>query len=180
MHDPFALDSVSSCSNSDDGTKFRPGSSSREGSISCKSMLNDIGDASKYTKRMSKKSDGIDIQVLIYGKKNKRRKKVSHISSVPKFRSMGSLHGRTGKENSQSVWQKVQKNGTNDSIDELRKATLFSQFDVTPEEPSLLERTCNAVEEKRQSKYKVSRKLKSKSGTALKQESNFVIGKESD
>ncbi|KAL5545317.1 hypothetical protein UlMin_009101 [Ulmus minor] len=181
MHDPFVLDSVSSCSNSDDGTKFRPGSSSREGSVSCKSMLNDIGDASNHTKRMSKKSDGTDRQVLISGKKNKRRKKVSQISSVPKFRSMGSLHGRTGKENIQSVWQKVQKNGTNDSIDELRKATLFSQFDVTPEEPSLLERTCNSVEEKRQSKYsKVSRKLKSKGGAALKQESNFAIGKGSD
>ena len=83
--------------------KFFPGSSSKEGSVSCKSMLNDIGDASNHTKRMSKKNNDIDRQVLISGKKNKRRKKVSQISSIPKFRSMGSLHGHTGKENSQSI-----------------------------------------------------------------------------
>ena len=118
--------------------KFFPGSSSKEGFVSCKSMLNDIGDSSNHTNRMSKKNNGIDRQVLISGKKNKRRKKVSHVLSFPKFRSMESLHDPTGKENNQSVWQKVQKDGTNDSIDELRKAIFFSQFDVTLEVPSLL------------------------------------------
>ena len=83
--------------------KFCPGSSSKEGSVSYKSMLNDIGDASNHTKRMSKKNNSIDRQVLIYGKKNKRRNFFSHISSIPKFRSLESLHGPTGKENSQSV-----------------------------------------------------------------------------
>ena len=73
----------------------------------------------------------------------REEKKVSQISSIPKFRSMESLHGPTGKENSQSVQLKVQKDGTNDSIDELRKATFFSQFDVTLEEPSLLQ--CHEV-----------------------------------
>ena len=177
--DSFLLNPVSTCSNSD-GTKFCHGqkqskkeicrtglsesqaSDFQKGSSSHKSLLNDVIDASNHP---SQGRNDSQVHVPITGKRNKKNKKVARFS---KFGSAGNLHGSTGKENSRTVWQKVQRNGTRDSIDDLKKVPVVAHFGSTLEEASLLKKNCNAVEDKKQLLY--ARSWKSRSGAGLKQE----------
>jgi hypothetical protein len=201
-HDSLMLDSVSIASNTDDGihashdvqqsekdscrihTSQPPGFNSSKGYLSRLSSLNGVVDTYDPIERKkcgSQDSSCSDIQVVVPGKRGKQNKTVSRSSSVYRFGSVGRFHDRTGKENSHSVWQKVQKNDANGCIGELKKASpICSQFDVTLKEAPLLKRTCNVEggllsksEDKKHLKDKASRKLKRKNSPALKQEYGY-------
>ncbi|XP_062112785.1 uncharacterized protein LOC133823944 isoform X2 [Humulus lupulus] len=190
----FLLDPTSTCSNSDDGTKLYHGTKHSEKErcrtdlsespasdfgkeySSCSSLLNNILDSSDHTNKTkithgSGGRNGSQVHVVIPGKKTKQNKSVARMSSVSKCRVPGNLHGHTGKENSHSVWQKVQRNGTCDSVDDLKKLPVLSQFDNTLDEVSLCKKNCDSVVDEKQ--FKDTRSWKSKSAAGFKHESRF-------
>ncbi|KAF3438404.1 hypothetical protein FNV43_RR21166 [Rhamnella rubrinervis] len=191
-HDSCALETISSGSYSENVTDFGHDSTqsekenctndglepqcpnAREAYFSSQSLLNDA-DALAQTERMSHVNQGCsinDMQVVIPAKRNKQTKTVPRISGVSRAASVGNFHGRSGKENNHSVWQKVQRSNANDNIGEPKKFPVPCQSDITAKEAPDLKRTCNAVEHKRQSKDKHSQKVKRKNGPASKEEYN--------
>uniref|UniRef100_A0A5B7AHA2 Uncharacterized protein n=1 Tax=Davidia involucrata TaxID=16924 RepID=A0A5B7AHA2_DAVIN len=124
---------------------------------------------------------GSDIHLAVPAKRGKKIQRVPRNSSVYRLSSVGNLYGHSGKENNHSVWQKVLRNDADDSNYELEKASsVCSQFDIGLEETPSLKKNCNIVEsnilsnyeDKRQSKLKVSRKLKWKTSPGSKQDYN--------
>ncbi|PON53629.1 hypothetical protein TorRG33x02_305010 [Trema orientale] len=67
--------------------------------------------------------------------------------------------------------QKVQRNCTRGRFDDLKKVPVFSQFDGTLEEASLLKKNCTGIENEKQ--LKDTRSWKSRSSAGLKQECKF-------
>lgn len=179
MHDSFWLEMISIGSNDDDITNFGLDSKQSENE-SCRTNHSEpecynVSDTIDQTERVIPGSQGCsinDMHLVIPGKTIKQNKTVPRISNVSKVVSVGNCHGRSGKENNHSVWQKVQKGDANDNTGELKKVPVSSQSDIIAKEALELKRTCNAVEDKKQLKDKVSQKFKRKSGLASKQEYN--------
>ncbi|KAH1207159.1 hypothetical protein GmHk_16G047404 [Glycine max] len=104
-------------------------------------------------------------------KRVKQKRTMSKSSDLNKFGGAGILHGRKGKENSHSVWQKVQKNSSDDGSGDLKKVnTTSSQFASTLEKDPSVIKECNSVsvngvsktEDKKHLKNKIGRKSKAK------------------
>lgn len=201
MHDSV-LDSVSVGSNSDDrihtghdvqqtekesfgiSLSEPPGFSSSEGYFSHGSSLNCAVDTNDHPERKkcgSQVGSCSDMQVVLPGKRGKQNKTSPRSSSVHRFGSVRYLHGRPGKENNHSIWQKVQRNEASGCNGEMKKVSaVCSQFDVTLKEAPLLKKICNVnvnlsskSEDKKHLKDKVSRKLKRKGIPATKQDSGY-------
>ena len=112
-------------------------------------------------------------------KRVQQKRTMSKSSSSTKFAGVGVPHGRLGKENSHSVWQKVRKNSLSEcASDDLKKVnTASSQFiSATENDPSAI-KNCNSVsgpEDKKQIKNKAGRKSKGKVDSVSKKgQSNY-------
>uniref|UniRef100_A0A803QJJ9 Uncharacterized protein n=1 Tax=Cannabis sativa TaxID=3483 RepID=A0A803QJJ9_CANSA len=189
--DSLLMDPASTSSNSDDGMKLyhgqkqpekehcrtnfseSPASDFQKEYSSCRNLLKNILDSSNHTNKSqtthgSQDRNGSQVHVVIPGKKKKQNKSAPRISSVSKFGVAGKLRGgRTGKENSHSVWQKVQRNGNGDSVDDLKKLPVFSQYDGTLE-ASLCKKNCDSPEDNKQ--LKDTRSWRSKTSAGLNHE----------
>ncbi|XP_050917452.1 uncharacterized protein LOC127132538 isoform X1 [Lathyrus oleraceus] len=111
---------------------------------------------------------------IVNDKRVQHKRTMSKSSSFNKFAGIGGLNGRTGKENSHSVWQKVQKNSSSEcggGGGDLKKvSTPSSQFISTTEKDTSAIKNCNSVganvvsggEVKKQAKNKGGRKSKGK------------------
>ncbi|KAL5815970.1 hypothetical protein ACOSQ3_024348 [Xanthoceras sorbifolium] len=201
MYDSQALDSVSVGSNSDISTSTScdaepcdkasnkvelseaPGFSSRKGQFSPPNPYTgdvDFCDYAEGSRHGNQGFNSIGVQMVAPGKRGKQAKMVPRGSSAYRHGTAGNLHGRTGKENNHSVWQRVQKKDVGQSNSELKKASsVFSQPHVTLTEASFLRKKSNGAEANMLSKAegnnkrlkdKVSRKSKRK--TSPKKECN--------
>nr|KYP71418.1 hypothetical protein KK1_010677 [Cajanus cajan] len=110
-------------------------------------------------------------------KRVKQKRTMSKSSSLNKFGGIGVLHGRKGKENSHSVWQKVQKNSSDECSGDLKKVnTTLSQIDSTVEKDPSVIKDCSSVgvngvsktEDKKHLKNKIGRKSKGKMDSVSK------------
>ena len=100
-------------------------------------------------------------------KRVQSKRTMSKSSSLNKFAGVGVLHGRQGKENNHSVWQKVRKNSSSEcGGGDLKKVnTASSEFASTAEKNLPVIKNCNSVsgpEDKKQIKNKVGQKSKVK------------------
>lgn len=193
MHELAVVDSIMIGSNSDDKTTFvrdskeyrkknyrfylsEVSSSSRNEYLPYhQNLLNDVEDKFDQTEGKSSGDQccsGSGFQVILPGKKSKENKTVSRVSSASRY-GVGNLHGRTAKENNHSVWKKVQKNNTHACNSELKKNGVRMQLDATFNDAPFLIQPNKALEDKRQAKDKVSRKLKRKGVRASKPEYNL-------
>ncbi|CAL0322315.1 unnamed protein product [Lupinus luteus] len=110
----------------------------------------------------------------------KQKRAVSKSSSFSKFGGVGISHGQAGKENSHSVWQKVQKNNSVECGDsDLKKVnTTLSQFGSSVRrDPSVIRKSGPAsenflskMEDKKQFKNKVGQKSNGKMDPVSKKE----------
>lgn len=202
IHDSLVLDSVSVGSNSDynihavhdvqlsENESFGisvsepPGFNSSKECLSHQSSLNCAVDTKDHTVRKkcgSQVGSCSDMQVVLPGKRGKQNKTTPTSSSVHRFGSVRYMHGRTGKENNHSIWQKVQRNEASGCNGEMKKVSpVCSQFDVTLKEAPLLKGISNddvtllsKSVDKKHLKGKVSRKLKRKSIPATKQDYGY-------
>ncbi|KAI4347368.1 hypothetical protein L6164_008184 [Bauhinia variegata] len=112
-------------------------------------------------------------------KKVKQKRKAQQNSGVNKFGGVGNFHGRTGKENSHSVWQKVQKNDHDECNGDMKKVnSTFSQSDAAMKRAPPIDKSCNFTganilsksEEKKHLKNNVGRKSKGKKDQASQKE----------
>ncbi|XP_057514397.1 uncharacterized protein LOC130796123 isoform X2 [Actinidia eriantha] len=119
-------------------------------------------------------------------RRGKQIRRMSRNSSVSRLSTVGKFSGRSGKENSHSIWQKVQKNDGDECSSELRKVNLAnSQSGAWLKEVPLLKKKCNVAqssvlsscEDKNQAKPKASRKLKRKTSPGSKQDLNSYSSK---
>ncbi|KAJ7975371.1 Serine-rich adhesin for platelets like [Quillaja saponaria] len=180
MQDSLVLDSVSVGSNSDDNTNAGEDVKQSE-KISCgiglsENLLNGVSnakhtDGTKHGAHSSRSSN----------KRGKQNKVAPRNASVNRSAVVGNSHGRTGKENNHSVWQKVKRNEFDECGAELKKvSSTFSQIDATSKMAPSLKRNCNFVdvnilsrtEDKKHLKSKVGRKMKRRASTGPKQEYN--------
>ncbi|XP_058779403.1 uncharacterized protein LOC131653313 isoform X2 [Vicia villosa] len=106
---------------------------------------------------------------VVNDKRVQHKRTMSKSSSFNKF--TGIQNGRTGKENSHSVWQKVQKNSSSECGGDLKKiSTPSSQFISTTDKDTSAIKNSNSVvanvvsggEVKKQAKSKAGRKSKGK------------------
>uniref|UniRef100_A0A5B7AHP7 Uncharacterized protein n=1 Tax=Davidia involucrata TaxID=16924 RepID=A0A5B7AHP7_DAVIN len=197
-NDSLVLDSVSVGSNSDEDINVKisnkesgeinpsepPGYVASKGCFSCGNMLNGVADLYCHVEGTNYSRQGVtsgDIHLVEPAKRGKQINRVARNSSVYRLSSIGNLHGRSGKENNHSVWQKVQRNDSDECNYELKKGnSVCSLFDIGLKEAPLLKKNCNVVEsnilsndgDKSRSKLKVSRKLKRKTSPGSKQEYN--------
>ncbi|CAJ1952305.1 unnamed protein product [Sphenostylis stenocarpa] len=104
-------------------------------------------------------------------KRVKQKRAMSNSAALNKFGAVGILHGRKGKENSHSVWQKVQKNSSDECGSDLKKVnTTLSQLASTVEKDPSIIKECNSVgvngvtktEDKKHMKNKMGKKSKGK------------------
>ncbi|KAK7270703.1 hypothetical protein RJT34_26060 [Clitoria ternatea] len=179
IQDSLVLDSISVGSKSDDSTNVgdigkqsndascRITSDSGDGNVLDQNLMNGVHNNSEHTEEI--RNDGQNC--ISKDKRVKQKRTMSKSSSFSKSGGVGILHGRTGKENSHSVWQKVQKNSSDECGSDLKKVnTVTSQFaSAVEKDPSVNENSdsvsVNAVsktEDKKHSKNKVGRKTKDK------------------
>ncbi|KAK3225775.1 hypothetical protein Dsin_005637 [Dipteronia sinensis] len=161
-----------------------PGFSSRKGQFSPPNPYSGDVDFCDYTEGSGHGNQGFDsteVQVVAPGKRGKQAKMVPRGSSAYRHGTAGNLHGRTGKENNHSVWQRVQKKDVDQSNSELKKESpVVSQPHVTLKEASLHRRNPNIAEvnmlskaeDNERLKNKVSRKSKGKTSPGSKKEYN--------
>lgn len=202
MHDSLVLNSVSVGSSSGDNVhaihdvqqseneRFGisvsepPGFNSSKECLSHQSSLNCSVNTKDHTERKkcsSQVGSCSDMQVVLPGKRGTQNKATPTSSSVHRFGSVRYMHGRTGKENNHSIWQKVQRNEASGCNGEMKKVSpVCSQFDVTLKEASLLKGISNddvtllsKSVDKKHLKGKVSRKLKRKGIPATKQDYGY-------
>ncbi|KAK2655552.1 hypothetical protein Ddye_008604 [Dipteronia dyeriana] len=159
-----------------------PGFSSRKGKFSPPNPYCGDVDFCDYTEGSGHGNQGFnstEIQVVAPGKMVKQAKMVPRGSSAYRHGTAGYLHERTGKENSHSVWQRVQKKDVGLSNSELKKESpVVSQPHVNLKEASLHRRNPNIaevnmlskVEDNERLKNKVSRKSKRKTSPGSKKE----------
>ncbi|XP_016203981.1 uncharacterized protein LOC107644607 isoform X1 [Arachis ipaensis] len=104
-------------------------------------------------------------------KRAKQKRTVSKSSSFNKFGNVGVSHGRPGKENSHSIWQKVQKKGSEECSGDSKKVnTTLSQSDSTvKKDPPIVQKPSSSsvnvtlkTDDKNPVKNKVDRKTKVK------------------
>ncbi|CAK7338678.1 unnamed protein product [Dovyalis caffra] len=198
----LVMDVVSIGSNSDDGTNDShhvkpfneasssgsiseaPGFNSREGSLAHKNSLNGIVDTYHHTEGSKHGGQNFSIsdgQFLMSGSKGKQIKALPRSDSAHKYGGFGNLHGRAGKENNHSVWQKVQRNDGDECSTETKISPVCFQSDITWKEAPSLKRNCivadvnasSRTEDKKLPKDKVSKKLKRKNSLGSKQEYSF-------
>ncbi|KAI4352003.1 hypothetical protein L6164_006296 [Bauhinia variegata] len=158
IQDTLVLGSVSVGANSDESThtgdivkqsdkascriglSIPPGFNSGSGCLLGHSLLNGVDNTCDQNEGMSHGTQNCSNN----DKKIRQKRKAPRISGVNKFGGVGNLHGRTGKENSHSVWQKVQKNDHDDCSADLKKAnSTFSQSDSTMKRAPPVNRSCN-------------------------------------
>ncbi|TYI46439.1 hypothetical protein E1A91_D13G107400v1 [Gossypium mustelinum] len=197
MHNSLALDSISVGSNSEDSTSAGhivkpfndniheisqselPGSGTKKDSYHQKSLCGTI-ETHEY---MGESKHGLAHsslggQMVASGKRGKKFKCIPGSPTTCKPGTMGSLHGRMITVNSQSVWQRVQKNPVEKCRTELKKTgPICSEFDVSLKDAPVLKRNPNATN--RKPKSMVPRKFKRKVTPASKQENNSFSRKES-
>ncbi|XP_052181715.1 uncharacterized protein LOC127794564 isoform X2 [Diospyros lotus] len=170
-NDSFVLDSISVSSNGDE---------SMNAVAATKPSNKGPGDS--YSRAEGATSSGQGCRSGNMSKRGKNIKKVSRNTCVSCLSSVGKFHGCSGKENSHSIWQKVQKNDTGACTYDLRKFnTAESHSDTQTKGAS----HCNiaqssalsSCEDKTRSKAKASRRLKRKTSSVSKQESNYYSGK---
>ena len=176
--DSLVLDSVSVGSNSDASTKAGD-IGKRSNKVSCR-ITSKSGDGyflgqnvTNGIRNNSEHNEGIrngGQNCVTNDKRVKQKRTVSKNSSFNKFGGVGILHSRTGKENSHSVWQKVQKNGSEECGDDLKKVNTTVKKD-----PSVIRKSSSAnvnvlskTEDKNHLKNKVGRKSKVKMDSASK------------
>ncbi|XP_052482922.1 uncharacterized protein LOC105774271 isoform X2 [Gossypium raimondii] len=206
MHNSLALDSISVGSNSEDSTSAGhilkpfndniheisqselPGSGTKKDSYHQKSSCSTI-ETHEY---MGESKHGLAHsslggQMVASGKRGKKFKCIPGSPTTCKPGTMGSLHGRMITVNSQSVWQRVQKNPVEKCRTELKKTgPICSEFDVSLKDAPVLKRNPNATnvtnlsitDGKRKPKSMVPRKFKRKVTPASKQENNSFSRKE--
>ncbi|XP_019436800.1 PREDICTED: uncharacterized protein LOC109343113 isoform X1 [Lupinus angustifolius] len=110
----------------------------------------------------------------------KQKRTVSKSSSFNKFVGVGILHGRTGKENKHSVWQRVQKcNSVECGDGDMKKvSTTSSQFgSPVRRDPSVI-RKCSSASDNFLSKMEDKKQFKHKAGRKSKGEMDLVSKKE--
>ncbi|TXG51802.1 hypothetical protein EZV62_024326 [Acer yangbiense] len=161
-----------------------PGFSSRKGKFSPPNPYSGDVDFCDYTEGSGHGNQGFnstEVQVVAPSKRGKQAKMVPRGSSAYRLGTAGNLHGRTGKENNHSVWQRVQKKDVGQSNSELKKESpVVSQPHVTLKEASLHRRNPNIAEvnmlskaeDNERLKNKVSRKSKRKTSPGSKKEYN--------
>ncbi|XP_027359038.1 uncharacterized protein LOC113867773 isoform X2 [Abrus precatorius] len=185
IQDSLVLDSVSISSKSDQSTNAddigkrsndiscRITSDSGDGYFLSQNLTNNVHNNSEHNEEI--RHDGQSC--ISNDKRVKQKRTMSKSSSSNKFGGVGNLHGRTGKENSHSVWQKVQKNSSDECVGDLKKVnTSLSQFSSTMEKDPSVIRDSSSVsvnvvsktEDKKQSKNKVGRKSKGKTSSVSK------------
>lgn len=122
-------------------------------------------------------------------KREKQIKRLPKNSSVYRVSNAGNLHGRFGKENSHSVWQKVQRNDADECNNSSTKSnSVCLQLDIRSKEAAMLKKHPNVAdsgllsnsEDKSQTKLKETGKMKRKTSSGLKQEGNYYLRKESN
>ncbi|CAL0323879.1 unnamed protein product [Lupinus luteus] len=110
----------------------------------------------------------------------KQKRTVSKSSSFNTFVGVGSLHGRAGKENNHSVWQRVQKcNSVECGDGDLKKVSTSSSQLGSPvrRDPSLI-RKCSSASDNFLSKMEDKKQFKHKAGRKSKGEMDMVSKKE--
>ncbi|XP_054814975.1 uncharacterized protein LOC129315360 [Prosopis cineraria] len=182
MPDSLALDSVSVASNSDESTNAGvvekqsgmascriscsepPVSKSEDEYLASQGLSNAVVNDFDHNE-----GDRYSAQNSSFGDKKVKQRRSSQ-SCVNK-NGAGNFHCRTGKENSHSVWQKVQKNNADECNGDSKKvnATLSVCHSFLKKAPSV-NRNCNAdcanslsqTDNKKHSKSQVNRKSKGK------------------
>ncbi|KAM7482861.1 hypothetical protein LguiB_007444 [Lonicera macranthoides] len=158
LHDSSGLlDSASLVSNSNNSFN-----ADEEGIDLSKLSGNMLHDALYSNSQSEKRHSGVP------EKREKQIKRSPKNSSVYRVSNAGNLHGRFGKENSHSVWQKVQRNDADECNNSSTKSNVADS--------GLLSNS----EDKSQTKLKVTGKMKGKTSSGLKQEGNYYSRKESN
>jgi len=191
IQDSLVLDSVSVGSRSDGSintddigkqsnkSNCTTTSDSGDGYYFCQNLTNGIHNNSEHI-------DGImnsGKSCISNDKRVKQKRAMSNSSGLNKYGGVGMLHGRKGKENSHSVWQKVQKNSSDECGGDLKKVnTTLSQLASTVEKDPSVIKECNPVgvncvsktEDKKQMKSKIGKKSKVKMDLVSKKgQSNY-------
>ncbi|KAL2334374.1 hypothetical protein Fmac_015587 [Flemingia macrophylla] len=185
IQDSLVLDSVSVGSRSDESNNADDiGKQSKKANCT---NTSDSGDGyflgpnlTNSTQKNCEHADGIKHggqNCISSGKRVKQKKTMSKSSSLRKFGGVGVLHGRKGKENSHSVWQKVQKNSSDECSGDLKKVnTTLSQIASSVENDPSVIKECTSVgvngvsktEDKKHLKSKIGRKSKGKTDSVSK------------
>ena len=154
VHDSLVLDSVSVGSRSDESISADDiGKPSNKANCT---ITSDSGDGYSLGQNLTngihnncEHNEGIwhgGQNCISNDKRVKQKRTMSKSSDLNKFGGAGILHGRKGKENSHSVWQKVQKNSSDDGSGDLKKVnTTSSQFASTLEKDPSVIKECNSV-----------------------------------
>ncbi|XP_028805597.1 uncharacterized protein LOC114760505 isoform X2 [Neltuma alba] len=180
MQDSSVLDSVSVASNSDASTNTGvfekksnkaicrtscsepPVSKSEDGYLASQGLLDAVGSDLDHNE-----GNRYGAQNCSSGDKRVKQKRTSQ-SCVNKI-GAGNFHCRTGKENSHSVWQKVQKNNADECNGDAKKVNAsLPQCDSSLKKAPSVNRNCNSdcanslskTDTKKHSKSKVNRKSK--------------------
>ncbi|XP_027924697.1 uncharacterized protein LOC114182118 isoform X2 [Vigna unguiculata] len=191
IQDSLVLDSVSVGSRSHGGintndiakqsnkSNCTTTSDSGDGYFFCQNLLNGIYNNSEHTEGIMHTGQNC----ISNDKRVKQKRTMSNSSGLNKFGGVGISHSRKGKENSHSVWQKVQKNSSDECGGDLKKVnTTFSQIaSIVEKDPSVI-KECNSVgvncvsktEDKKQTKIKNGKKSKVKLDSVSKRgQSNY-------
>ncbi|XP_022639909.1 uncharacterized protein LOC106775098 isoform X2 [Vigna radiata var. radiata] len=191
IQDSLVLDSVSVCSrsggsiNTDDIGKqsnksnCTTTSDSGDGYVFCQNLTNGIPNNNEHIEGIMHSGQNC----IGNDKRVKQKRTMSHCSGLNKFGGVGILQGRKGKENSHSVWQKVQKNASDECGGDLKKVntTLSQLASVVEKDPSVI-KECKSVgvncvsktEDKKQMKNKIGKKSKVKMDSVSKKgQSNY-------
>ncbi|KAL5142739.1 DNA-directed RNA polymerases II, IV and V subunit 12 [Glycine soja] len=189
VHDSLVLDSVSVGSRSDESISADDiGKPSNKANCT---ITSDSGDGYSLGQNLTngihnncEHNEGIGHggqNCISNDKKVKQKRTMSKSSSLNKFGGAGILHGQKGKENIHSVWQKVQKNSSDEGSGDLKKVNTTSpQFASTLEKDPSVIKECNSVsvngvsntEDKKHLKNKIGRKSKGIVETVSKKEHN--------
>ncbi|XP_061347995.1 uncharacterized protein LOC133293440 [Gastrolobium bilobum] len=184
IQDTLVLDSVSVGSKSDESTNAgdiekgsnkascRITSNSGDGCFLGQNLMNGIRNNCEHDEGIRHGGQNC----FANDKRVKQKRTMSKSSSFNKFGGVGILNGRTGKENSHSVWKKVQKNSFDECGGDLKKAnTTLSQFSTEEKDPSVIKNSnsvsvnvLSETEEKKHFKNKVGRKPKVKMDSVSK------------
>ncbi|XP_017440175.1 uncharacterized protein LOC108345862 isoform X2 [Vigna angularis] len=191
IQDSLVLDSVSVCSRSDGSintddigkqsnkSNCTTTSDSGDGYFFCQNLTNGIPNNCEHIEGIMHSGQNC----IGNDKRVKQKRTMSHSSGLNKFGGVGILQGRKGKENSHSIWQKVQKNSSDECGGDLKKvSTTLSQLaSIGEKDPSVI-KECKSVgvncvsktEDKKQMKNKIGKKSKVKMDSVSKKgQSNY-------
>ncbi|KAK6645729.1 hypothetical protein PHAVU_L001671 [Phaseolus vulgaris] len=154
-------------------------SDSQDGYFLCQNLTNDIHNNCEHMEGVMHSGQNC----ISNDKRVKQKRTMSNSSGLNKFGGVGILHSRKGKENSHSVWQKVQKNSSDGCGSDLKKVntTLSQLASIVEKDPSVI-KECNSVgvhgvsktEDKKQMKNKIGKKSKGKMDLVSKKgQSNY-------